>query len=209
MATPTFDVAPAPPGAPLPVKEAARHLGMSATPIRKGLAAGVYPNLSLLTVGAIATRPILISAVSAAGHPIPVLRLRDGRPATDLPPRRYFGFLNDGSDAEMQAGADRWWTDQGKNLVLAAQALIVACGGITVGFLDVDGILAIDSTGRIHYDAQLVGRCYDAVNNSVRIIHPSSPNAVLAQGVLGLRVLGGSGGSITSIRARAAGAGTS
>lgn len=196
------------PGTPipnLPIKTAARYLGVSATPIRKGLAAGVIPDLSLATVDELSRRAVLNEVESVTGAPVPVLRLAPAQRAVDAPgaPSRTFtGYRHGMSGVDFLASCDRWWPTSGRDLVLAAQSMLVACGSICVGWIDVDGVKTVDDSGLLHYNARIVARL-SAADDSVLILDHSSPNAEIAQLAVGLRVLGGSGGSITGLDASA------
>lgn len=184
----------------LKMREAARFLQCSGTPITKAMAAGLIPDLKLSTVAQVATIHVLTSAATPDGQPIPVLRV--GPAAKDLEDgtRGYYGYHVDFDEREMLAGCDRWWTPQGSGLILAAGAMIVACGTFCVGLAAVAKEVreADEESGRLWYDGTLVGHLYGP-GREVRITDEESPLAELAQKILGLRVLGGQGGAVTSL----------
>lgn len=194
------------PGTPIPdlaFKTAARFLGVSDTPIKKGLAAGVIPDLSLTTVDKLSRLGILENVESVTGARVPILRQSPAAPATDDPEgaewRPFSGYQQGMTDAHCLAASDRWWTQPGRTSVLEAGAMIVACGGITLVWLDISGVSVDEPTGLLHYHATIVARVDDVLTGVVRILDPTSPNAAIAAAVLGLRVLGGRGGSITRL----------
>lgn len=187
---------------PMTVSAAAAHLRVSATPISKGLRARLIPDLSISTVGALVSRPVLTSLVTPEGAPVPVLRQPDSSPAdpTQQPVRALLGYDIDMSDEVFLAASDRWWVPSGRDSVLNAGAFIVACGSIVVGWLDVDGIREINANNEAHFDARLVARWDgDAVTGAAYVVDSESPNVTDAVSVMGLRVLGGRGGSFTTL----------
>lgn len=202
MPNPNVRVTPNTTATALPIKQTARYLGVSPTPLRKGLAAGVYPNLSVNTLVALLGAGTLTAATSATGAPVPVLRLGPAEVDTNDPTRNHLGYSTTMTDPEFLAASDRWWPHAGKDQILAAGALYVACGAIVVGLLDVTGITATHAGNPngnvIHYTARLVARCTDVIRRDIHIVDQHSDNAGLADG-LGRLVLGGRGGSITSL----------
>ncbi|TFD82515.1 hypothetical protein [Cryobacterium fucosi] len=200
-----FRTTPGTPAPHLPIKTAARYLGVSATPIRKGLASGVIPNLSLATVETLSRRDVLHEVDSVTGAPVPVLRLTPWQSETQddagAPPRMGIGYQHCMLDVDFLSSCDRWWPTSGRDQVLAAQAVLVAIGSIIVGWIDIDinKKIGVDSSGRLHYPGHIVARLDDVLGRSVRSVNTSSPNAAIAQTVMGLRVLGGGGGSITRL----------
>lgn len=184
----------------LKMREAARFLQCSGTPIAKAMAAGLIPDLKLSTVAQVATIPVLTAAATAEGQPIPVLRVGPAARDPEDGVRDYYGYCVDFNGHEMLAGCDRWWTPQGSGLILAAGAMIVACGTFCVGLAAVaKNAKAVDEeSGRVWYDATLVGHL-SGPGREVRITDEGSPLAELARKILGLRVLGGQGGVVTSL----------
>ena len=85
--------------------------------------------------------------------------------------------------------------------MLAARGTITALGGWTVVLLAVDGIAKkLPGGGNcLHYDARLVARCDSVINQQIRVIDPTHPFAAHAHELLGKRVLGGGGGTITRL----------
>jgi hypothetical protein len=184
----------------LKMREAARFLQCSGTPIAKAMAAGLIPDLKLSTVARVATIPVLTSAKMPNGQPIPVLRVGPATRDVEDGIRDYYGYRVDFDAHEMLAGCDRWWTPQGSGLILAARAMIVACGTFCVGLAAVGGNFKTvdEESGRVWYDATLVGYL-SGPGREVRVVDVESPLAELARKVLGLRVLGGQGGVVTSL----------
>jgi hypothetical protein len=74
-------------------------------------------------------------------------------------------------------------------------------GGWTVVLLAVDGTaMARPGSGNcLHYDARLVARCDSVINQQIRVIDPTHPFVARAHELLGKRVLGGGGGTITGL----------
>jgi hypothetical protein len=202
-----FRTTPGTPAPHLPIKTAARYLGVSATPIRKGLASGVIPNLSLATVEKLSHRDVLHEVDSITGAPVPVLRLTPWQSETQddagTPPRMGIGYQHGMLDVDFLSSCDRWWPTSGRDQVLAAQAMLVAIGSLVVGWVDIDEVMGVDSSGRLHYRGRIVARLDDVLDRSVRVLDRTSANAAIAQQVMGLRVLGGGGGSITRLDASA------
>ncbi|AZH83547.1 hypothetical protein EAO79_12030 [Plantibacter sp. PA-3-X8] len=199
-------------GEALPIRAAARFLGMSPTPLKKGLAAGVIPDLTLASVGAISLVEVLIEVTNDAGVTVPVLRLPSAETAdrSTLPMRAYTGYAAHLSDKEFLDAAARWWKS-GTDYPLQAGALMVACGGVVVGWLDILGVKERNSAHGIYFDARVVARLSnrpannraarggDVVTGHARLLDPDSPNAMDAVAAVGKRVLGGGGGSITRL----------
>lgn len=184
----------------LAIREVGALFEMSPTPIRKALQAGVLPDLTLRTVAALAERDVITSAIADNGEPVPVLRLGPAQSDTSLAdPRRQYGYSATMAPSAVADSIARWWEPSGSHLVLAAGCMLVATGGWLHTFVDVHGILAKDQDGKLHYDITVVARCTDLVARNIHVITPSSPNVTTAAAALGLRVLGGRGGSITSM----------
>jgi len=93
----------------------------------------------------------------------------------------------------------RWWAYSGSNSVLAAGGTITALGGWAVVLLAVAGIAMERHGGRncLHYDARLVARCDSVIDQQIQVTDPTHPFAGRAHELLGKRVLGGGGGTIT------------
>lgn len=186
----------------LKMREVARLMQVSPTPIIKAIEAGLVCDLHLTTIATAAALPVLTAATATNGEAIPVLRVGPATKAdpNEQPPRDYYGFHVDLSNEAMTAGFDRHWTPSGMGQVLAAGALIVACGSFVVGLADIGPELngVQETTGRVWYDANLVGRIKGS-DRRVEIVDRDSAHAELARKIVGLRVLGGQGGNITSL----------
>lgn len=75
-------------------------------------------------------------------------------------------------DAEFLASSGRWWKRGGQSRVLAAQYMLVAIGGLTVGLIGGIGSTAADGD-RIEYvgaDLRLIARVDDVLSRDVRFI---------------------------------------
>lgn len=208
MATPTYTTLPPRPGPSMAKKTAAAVLAISDTPLRKGLLSGIIPDLDISTIGILAKRPVITGAIAANGESIPVRRLGAPEPVNDPgDPRKWIGYLQSGSDYDVLSAADRWHKPQGKDLVLTADCFLVVNGSFVGAFVDIvrntkypDGITDYDqATDRYWFSARLVARLVDPLSRKVKVLDPTSPHASLATELIGLRVLGGEGGPVTSI----------
>jgi hypothetical protein len=185
-------------------KFTARLLGLSPQTLAKGIQAGVIPEITAGNLSALATIPILTRARTDGGCDIPVLRAGVQAPSAwdaYTPARPYTGYSASMTDDETLSATDRWWTYSGSDSVLAAGGIITALGGWTVVLLAVDGIAMRRPGGGncLHYDARLVARCDRVVDQQIRIIDPTHPFAAHAHKLLGKRVPGGGGGTITRL----------
>ncbi|MFT3663242.1 MAG: hypothetical protein QM809_18320 [Gordonia sp. (in: high G+C Gram-positive bacteria)] len=127
-----------------------RMTGIAAPTLTKAVDAGWIPDLSILTVTQLAQCPILISACTPDGAPIPALRMgvrTPEDPSEDadllLPDwivrRQSSGLSEDYSDEEFFAATHRWWKNSGRHRIADAGYLIVIIGGIVVGLLRITG----------------------------------------------------------------------
>lgn len=185
-------------------KFTARLLGLSPQTLAKGIQAGVIPEITAGNLSALAALPVLTRVRTDDGFDVPVLRTGVQAPSTwdaYTPPRSYTGYSASMTDGEVLDAADRWWTYSGSDSVLAAGGIITALGGWTVALLAVDGIKRQRPGGGncLHYDARLVARCDSVIGQRIRIIDPAHPFAAHAHELLGKRVPGGGGGTITRL----------
>jgi hypothetical protein len=190
-------------------KFTARLLGMTSQTLAKGIQGGVIPEITAENLSALAAIAVLTSVRTDDGHDVPILRAGVQAPsAWDAykPPRLYTGYKSSMSDDDALAAADRWWPYSGSSSVLAAGGLITALGGWTALLLAVDGIKKeLPGGGNcLHYNARLVARCDSVIDQQIRVINPTHPFAGRAHEVLGKRVLGGGGGTITRLAAEEA-----
>jgi len=190
--------------APISRKFAARLLGMSTQTLLKAVQGGVIPEITSGNLSVLAAIPVLTSVRTDGGSELPVLRFGEQAPSTwdaYTPPRTYQGFGASMTDPEALAAADRWWTASGSGSVLDAGGMIAALGGWTTLLLGVSGIAQQRPGGGncLHYNARLIARCDSVINQQVRIIDPTHPFAARAHDILGKRVPGGGGGSITRL----------
>lgn len=187
-------------------KFTARLLGLSPQTLAKGIQAGVIPEITAGNLSELASIAVLTTVRTDDGSDIPLLRGGVQAPSTwDAydPPRLYTGYGASMTDPEALAAADRWWPYSGSGSVLAAGGIITVLGGWTVLLLTVEGV-AMERPGGgncLHYNARLIARCDSVVDQEIRVIDPAHPFAARAHEVLGKRVLGGGGGTITRLAA--------
>jgi hypothetical protein len=185
-------------------KFTARLLGLSPQTLAKGLQAGVIPEITAANLSALTDIPVLTRVRTDDGFDVPILRAGVQAPSpwdAYTPARPYTGYSTSMTDHEVLSATDRWWPYSGSNSVLAAGGTITALGGWTVVLLAVDGI-AMERPGGgncLHYDARLVARCDSVIDQQIRVIDPTHPFAARAHELLGKRVLGGGGGTITRL----------
>lgn len=172
----------------------AKALQCSPGTVDKLLASELLPDRTPLSVESIARRQIITSLTTNDGRPIPVLRLGVSSEDADGRPTGYSPLY---SPAVLHAAADRWWKPTGRDLVLAAGAYAVVMGTMVVAWMDARGIRDIDDeTGRLWYDTTMVAYLEDGQATQLT----ESPNAALAMSVVGARILGGGGGTFTTIQ---------
>ena len=155
--------------------------GISPKTLRKAVIAGFIPNLSITTVLQLGRLPMVESVSTPGGAPVPFVRMGIQTPDSGYdpghtPPRKYYGLGVSMSDAEFLASSVRWWKRGGQSRVLAAQHMLVAIGGLTVGLIG-----GIDNTAadgeRIEYvgaDLRLIARVDDVLSRDVRFIDPNN-----------------------------------
>jgi hypothetical protein len=187
-------------------KFTARVLGTSPQTLAKGIQGGVIPEITAGNLSTLTSIAVLTRACTDTGFDIPVLRGGVQAPsAWDAyhPPRLYTGYGASMTDPEALAAVDRWWPYSGSGSVLKAGGMITALGGWTVLLLAVDGIAKeLPGGGNcLHYEARLVARCDSVIDQKIRVIDPAHPFTAHANGLLGKRVLGGGGGTITRLAA--------
>lgn len=190
---------------PVPRKFAARTLGLSPQTLAKGIHANVIPEITTGNLSTLVNIPVLTKAYTADGTSIPILRT--GVQATsswDGPyksARPYTGYSSTMTDSEALAASDRWWPYAGCDSVIAAGSMITVIGGWSVLLLAVEGIEHEIAGGGncLHYRAMLIARCDSVIEQQIRVIEPSHPLADRARDILGKRILGGGGGTITRL----------
>ena len=187
-------------------KFTARLLGTSPQTLAKGIQGGVIPEITAGNLTNLASLAVLTKACTDAGFDIPVLRGGVQAPSTwDAydPPRLYTGYDASMTDPEALDAVDRWWPYSGSDSVLKAGGMITALGGWTVMLLAIDGVKQeLPGGGNcLHYDARLIARCDSVIDQKIRVIDPGHPFAAHAYELLGKRVLGGGGGTITRLAA--------
>lgn len=184
---------------PMGIPAISRTLGISIPVVHKGLETGIIPNCNIESIAMVANRPIITAAFSATGVSIPVLRLGVLEPDVSTDPRGWIGYDTEMHPEDLLAAALRWWTDPGRNMVLAAKCYLVACASVVVALVELDtSQVAVNPTsGRIAYHGHLVGY-RDPEGNTV-ILDEKSPNVAAARSAIGARALGGRGGNFTSI----------
>jgi hypothetical protein len=188
-------------------KFTARVLDMSPQTLAKGIQGGVIPEITAGNLSTLVSIAVLTKACTDAGFDIPVLRSGVQAPstwdATNKPPRPFTGHGASMNDADALAAVDRWWPYSGSESVLKAGGMLTALGGWTVLLVSVDGIVQVLPGGGncLHYKAHLVARCDSVIDQKIRVIDASHPFAAHSHEVLGKRVLGGGGGTITRLTA--------
>lgn len=186
------------PGVELSKARAAEILGISPKVLRKGLGGGTIPDLRMVTIAGLATRPV-ISSLENDGHPVPVLRSALASP-DDLDERPFFGWQIDASLSDTTAALDRWWVPQGRDGVLAAGGFLVAVGSVVCAALQLESDdLVENGEGKIRYDASMAGLLRS--DGDVVLDDRGGDWVDLARRSIGLRVLGGDGGNFTRIGA--------
>lgn len=172
----------------------AKALRCSPGTVEKLLTSELLPDRTPLSVESIARRRVITSLTTNDGRPVPVLRLGVSSEDIDGRPTGYSPFY---SPAVLHAAADRWWKPTGRDLVLAAGAYAVVMGTVVVAWMDVEGIKETDDeTGRLWYDTTMVAYLEDGQATQLE----SSSNETLAMSVVGERILGGGGGTFTTIQ---------
>lgn len=214
------------PEKPLSRAVAAKLLRVAPTVIDNALASGVLPNLNPYTVTSIARREV-ITGLTMRDQPVPVLRSKPAVNTPNDPERPFHGFSMGNNPDDVLTGIDRWWPAPGRDLILAAGGYLVTSGSIVVAVVMVHDRTVEDldydpETRRYRYHASLVGDLhpnpvtdlglggrFDPVD-SPRISTMLRPEpedlgerlsswSELARMVLGKRVLGGAGGTISTI----------
>lgn len=186
---------------PLSLSKAAATLGVSPEVAQKGYKGGTLPSLDLMAIAEVAGRPVL-DRLEIGGHPIPVLR--PGLKVLEAGGTRpWYGWAIDQPIAETTRALDRWWPTAGWRTVANCGGFVVAVGSVVCAvFGDVteEGITTGtgEYEGRISYNATLAGLLRSG--GEVEITGNASETwARLATEILGLRVLGGGGGSFTTL----------
>jgi len=190
--------------APIHRKFTARLLGTSPQTLAKGIQGGVIPEITTGNISTLASIAVLTRACTHAGFDVPVLRAGVQAPSTwdaYKPPRPYTGHAASMNDDDALAAVDRWWPYSGSDSILKAGGMITALGGWTVLLVAVDDIKKeLPGGGNcLHYNAHLVARCDSLIDQKIRIIDPAHPFAAHAHELLGKRVIGGGGGTITRL----------
>ena len=193
-------VVPETPEMELSKARAAQLLGINPKLLSKGLAGGTIPDLRLVTIASLATRPV-ISRLEFDGHPVPVLRSGSAIPE-DSDERQFFGWQIDASISDTTVALDRWWVPQGRDGVLAAGGYLVAVGSVVCAVLQLESQELVENEeGRIRYDATMAGLLRS--DGEVVLDERGGDWVDLARQCIGLRVVGGEGGNFTRIGAGA------
>jgi hypothetical protein len=163
------------------IKFSARLLDLSPQTLAKGIRAGVIPEITAGNLSALAAIPVLTRARTDDGFDIPVLRVGVQAPSpwdAYTPARPYTGY-----------GA------------LAAPGIITALGGWTVVLLAGRRHRQGAAWGGncLHYNARQVARCDSLIDQADPGHRPTHPFTAHAHELLGKRVLGGGGGTITRL----------
>jgi len=181
----------------VPVKAAARAWHVSNVLVYNMLSSGLIDDLGMRTVGTVAQRDIITSATSLTGRPVAVLRLGEKTVETNpAETRKYYGYAANMTDQQVLDAAARWWQERSARPVLDSGVLLVVRASFIVAALDVFGI-ADRQDDRVSFEARMVVRSTDAVENTHRVLDDSSSNIGLAERVVNCRALGGGGGPIT------------
>lgn len=183
---------------PVPSNLAARVLSLSPRTIANGVHAGVVPRPESFGVLTQLARIPVLNSLQIDGNPVPVLRCGPLELDNSSDPRKWIGYGPGMTNDDLEAALIRWWTDPGRDLILHAGAFLAVRGGWIVAMVAVTGIRGYDADGRIEYEAELVGRC-DNVLEEPEIVLTAHPLADIARKVLGNRVLGGQGGNFTRL----------
>lgn len=180
---------------PLSRTAAAVALGVDKRIVGNAITSGLLHDLTPGSVSAAASIPLLHSLQTDGGVYVPTLRLGEQMPSGD-PDRPFKGYHVSMTDDEVLAASDRWWPVS--HIALDAGCYLVVRASYIVAWLDVAGIEAttiVEGRTKVHYDAELVA--IRRTDGTVDVLTPRSPNATDAARVVGLRRLGGGGGSFT------------
>lgn len=179
---------------------AARDLGVSPPIVGKALQMGLLNDLSYKTVADAAALRVISGLRDGTGARVPVLRL--GVFTDDIskdPPgetRRGFGYDVTLSPADLEASILRYWRTQYVQEVVDLGALVVVAASFIVAFAQVDG--ATPAGERWEFQGHLVAHTTNPLDASSLVEDaPRSPWMSDARGLIGCRLLGGGGGSIT------------
>ncbi|MFC9979969.1 hypothetical protein [Gordonia sp. NPDC127522] len=195
-----------------------RMTGIADKTLVKAVEAGWIPDLSVATVVWLAKRPVLVSARTPDGVPIPALRMgvkKEATPEWDNPtgpgvslpdwiiPREFAGLAEDYTDEEFFLATHRWWKHAGRRRIAQAGYLIVVIGGIVVGLLRITGEpVEHPEDARLAYPGYLIARldCHFEilVPDDRRITHEDLD---LARQMLGSLSPTRGGGSINALDA--------
>lgn len=184
---------PDPSSTVLSIARAASILDISTGVLRKGLAGGTIPDLSMRTISDLAAREVL-TRVELDGNPVPVLRPGNARRTDDERP--FSGWAIDETPEHTQTGLDRWWTPSGRELIFTGGGYLLAVGSIVCGGIRLRSHDVEEREGRLRYDAEIAGLLRSG--GQVEIYAEGSWGDLLPR-VIGKRVLGGEGGNFTSI----------
>lgn len=178
------------------ISKACEILGISRKVLATGLKSGVIRSLSHLDINELASRPV-ISGVDIKGEELPILRTREAQECDD-DDRPFYGFSLGKSVEDTLTGVDRWWPQAGSKVVEASGGLIVASGSVIVALLEVSSVIR-DSARGVRYESKIAGLMREHGEDFVIDSgFGASPEwEKLASQIIGKRVLGGEGGSIT------------
>lgn len=185
--------------APIAQVKAAKLLHTSTRVLGRGIAGQVLEPLTVRSVGRLLDTPVLDQA-QVHGVDVPVNRPQLARPDNSSDPRHFYGWDGLATDSDLLAGFDRWWTESGRDIILAAGGFLVVVGTLVAAVVEVDPNPAtIRWQGdRLHYSAQLAGRL-DRFRTPRVMRTASAAYQQLANETLGKRVLGGDGGNFVRI----------
>lgn len=186
---------PDPSSTALSIARAASILDISTGVLRKGLAGGTIPDLSMRTISDLAAREVL-TRVELEGNAVPVLRPGNARRIDDDDERPFSGWAIDESPEDTLTGLDRWWTPSGRELIFSGGGYLLAVGSVVCGAIRLRSHEVEVREGRLRYDAEIAGLL--RIGGQVEI-YADDPWGDLLRQVIGKRVLGGEGGNFTSI----------
>lgn len=185
--------------APVSRVSAAKLLRTSTRVLGRGIAGQVLEPITIRSVGRLLDTPVL-EVVQVGSVDVPVLRPQLARPDTSQDPRTFYGWDGSAGDTALLAGIDRWWTESGKDSILAAAGFLVVVGTVAAAVVEVNpdpNSIRWDG-GRMAYDAVLAGRL-DPYRQPRLCSAASKTYQRLAADVLGKRILGGDGGNFVRI----------
>lgn len=179
---------------------AARDLSISPTVLTKALTMGLLPDLSYQTIAAAAALPVITDLRDDTGNRVPVLRLgpltQDITQDPDEESRSCYGYDIDMSATDLEGSALRYWRAQYVQEVVDLGALIVVAASFIVAVAHVHEALPVGD--KWAFQGHLVAHTNGPVTTTKIVADdPTSPLIKQAHQLLGNRLLGGGGGSIT------------